>query len=127
MSVPFDPARAVIAVPTRLVGPAGEHVASLALDTGATYTIISRQIADLLGFQPEEHGPPVPLTTGSGLEHLPPMVMHKVEALEQVRRHFRVLVHSLPPTASVDGLLGLDFLRGCRLVVDFREGLISLD
>jgi len=27
----------------------------------------------------------------------------------------------------LDGVLGLDFLRGHRLVVDFREGFVSLD
>jgi hypothetical protein len=35
-------------------------------------------------------------------------------------------VHSLPLRAGVDGLLGLNFLRGQRLSIDFREGAITL-
>jgi hypothetical protein len=32
----------------------------------------------------------------------------------------------LPPGAGVDGLLGLDFLRGQSLTIDFRSGEITL-
>ena len=41
--------------------------------------------------------------------------------------NFPVLCHDLPSTVTVDGVLGLDFLRGGRLKVDFRAGLLSLD
>lgn len=37
-----------------------------------------------------------------------------------------VVAHTLPPSATVDGLLGLDFLRERLLTVDFRVGSISL-
>ena len=40
---------------------------------------------------------------------------------------FPVLAHTLPPSAGVDGLLGLDFVRGGRLTVDFRAGHVTLD
>jgi hypothetical protein len=36
--------------------------------------------------------------------------------------NFPVLGHTLPPSAGVDGLLGLDFLRGQSLTLDFRSG-----
>jgi hypothetical protein len=44
----------------------------------------------------------------------------------QERRHFPVLAHTLPPSASVDGLLDLDYVRGQMLNIDFRQGTISL-
>jgi hypothetical protein len=44
----------------------------------------------------------------------------------QERNHFPVLAHTLPPSASVDGLLGLDFLREQVIQIDFRQGIISL-
>ena len=34
--------------------------------------------------------------------------------------------HTLPPSASVDGLLGLDFFRGQILNLDFRTGVVML-
>jgi hypothetical protein len=39
---------------------------------------------------------------------------------------FSVLAHTLPPSAGVDGLLGLDFLRGQVLTVDFRSGRVTV-
>ena len=44
----------------------------------------------------------------------------------QERVDFAVLGHTLPPSAGVDGLLGLDFLRGQSLTVDFRTGHVTL-
>jgi hypothetical protein len=50
--------------------------------------------------------------------------LEKVAALGLERTAFSVLAHTLPPSAGVDGLLGLDFLRGQVLTVDFRSGRI---
>jgi len=44
----------------------------------------------------------------------------------QERRNFPVLADTRPPSASIDGLLGLDFLRAQMLNIDFRQGVISL-
>jgi hypothetical protein len=39
---------------------------------------------------------------------------------------FPIIAHTLPPSATVDGLLGLDFFRGQQLNIDFRRGEITL-
>ena len=39
---------------------------------------------------------------------------------------FPLLAKALPPEAGVDGLLGLDFLRGHVLTLDFRTGVLTL-
>jgi len=52
------------------------------------------------------------MTTGSGVEYAPLLLVRRVEALGQGRTDFPVVAHTLPPSASVDGLLGLDFFRG---------------
>lgn len=36
------------------------------------------------------------------------------------------LAHTLPPSAGVDGLLGLDFFRDHLLSIDFQRGQVSL-
>jgi hypothetical protein len=36
-----------------------------------------------------------------------------------------ILAYSLPAEASASGLLGLDFLRGGVLTIDFRSGQLS--
>ena len=54
----------------------------------------------------------------------PMVVLEKITAIGKERMTFPVLAHTLPPSAGVDGLLGLDFLRGEVLTVDFRLGEI---
>lgn len=39
----------------------------------------------------------------------------------------RVLAIELPRRAPFDGILGLDFFRGHRLVLDFRDGVLEFD
>ena len=64
--------------------------------------------------------------TGSGIEFAPRVMLEKLVALGRIRPGFPVLGHTLPPSAGVDGLLGLDFLRGQSLTVDFRVGQVTL-
>ena len=54
-------------------------------------------------------------------------MMGGMEALGRERRDFPILCHTLPPTTNIDGLIGLDFLRGCLLTVDFRAGVLTLE
>jgi hypothetical protein len=68
----------------------------------------------------------VQVTTGSGVEFAPRVVVQRVSALDQERLGFAVLGHTLPPSVSVDGLLGLDFFRGLNLAIDFRLGRLKL-
>lgn len=63
---------------------------------------------------------------GNGVEIVPRLILNRFSALGHHRLGFRVLAHSLPPAAGIDGLLGLDFLRGCMLTMDFRGATITL-
>lgn len=127
MSLPFDPKQGLIIAPTRLWGPTGHAVVRLALDTGATGSMVNWDVMVLLGYDPAIVPERVQITTGSGVEFAPRIVIEKIEALGQERRNFPVLCHTLPPSATVDGVLGLDFFRGQRLVVDFRTGLVTVE
>ena len=126
MGQSFDPNDRLILVTARLSGPRSEGGFQFALDTGATYTIVSSHVAALLGYDPAAAGERARLTTASGVERVPRIVVEKLQALGRERSSFPVLCHTLPPSARVDGLLGLDFLRGRRLVLDFRSGVVSL-
>ena len=127
MSFPFNTDEGLIVVQTTLVGPYGNAVASLALDTGAIMTVVNTRFLLRLGYDPSVASEYVQMTTGSGVELVPEIILSRLEALEQARNNFPILCHSLPPSATVDGVLGLDFLRGNRLILDFRAGLITLD
>ena len=98
----------------------------LMLDTGATTTLIDRSVLIALGFDLSGITDVVQMTTGSGVELVPRVALTRLSALSQHRLEFPVLAHSLPPTAQVFGLLGLDFLRGFELTINFKTGLIDL-
>lgn len=126
MTERFDPQANLIIVKTEVFGPKRDFVLSLALDTGATGTLISQSSLLRLGYDLTQAQDQVQITTGSSIEYAPRILLGKLTALGQVRTDFPILGHNLPPSASVDGLLGLDFFRGLNLNIDFRDGLITL-
>ncbi|MEM4284258.1 MAG: retropepsin-like aspartic protease [Candidatus Caldarchaeum sp.] len=127
MSLRFDPSEGLIIVPTRLWGPRGDTVVRLALDTGATRTVVSWDVVVLVGYDPAAVPERVQMTTGSGVEFVPRVFLEKLEALGQERQDFPVLCHTLPPSTTVDGVLGLDFFRGQRLIIDLRAGVVTAE
>ena len=125
MSFAFDPSAPIILVRAALTGPSGTHDISLALDTGATTTLINTAHLVLAGFNPSSASI-VPITIASGIHYVPKLPVTSLEALGTKRSNFSVLAVPLPPTAGIDGLLGLDFLRGKHLTIDFNRGTIDL-
>ncbi len=67
------------------------------------------------------------MTTGSSVEFVPEVALQRLQVLGDERVVFAVLCHTLPASATVDGVLGLDFMRGRRLVVDLRGGDVTLE
>lgn len=127
MSLSFDPQAGLIVVPVRLWRPERDAIAHMALDTGATGSLVNWDIAVLLGYDPAAASERVRVTTGSGVEFAPQIVVQRIEALERQQTHFPILCHTLPSSAAVDGALGLDFFRGTRLTLDFRKGLVTVE
>ena len=126
MSVSFDAQRGLVVVPAELEGLFGSAFIRLAVDTGATSTLINAAILVSLGYDPGASTERVQVTTGSGVEFAPQINLRRIKALAREYLSFPVLCHTLPPSAGVDGLLGLDFFRGQNLNIDFRAGQIIL-
>ncbi len=111
---------------TEIWGPSSSLVFKLALDTGATDTMVSAKLLADIGYDLSSY-PIISMTTGSGIIDAPEVIVSQLAALGQTRADFSILAHTLPPTATVDGLLGLDFLRGKVLNIDFRLGKLTLE
>jgi hypothetical protein len=123
----FDPKRELIFVNARLTGPKGNLTLRLALDTGATKTLIRTASLLWLGYDPAQDLNRLPMTTGSGVEYVTTVILNELEVLGEKKKSFPVFSHTLPPSAGVDGLLGLDFFHDRTLTLNFREGKISLE
>jgi hypothetical protein len=126
MSFSFDNMQGLILVRAEVVGHTGSVIAQLALDTGATGTLINAGILVAIGYDPALSPERIQITTGSGIEFTPRLIVRRMTALGQIRHNFSVLCHTLPPSTGVDGILGLDFLREHTLLLDFRKGEIVL-
>jgi hypothetical protein len=123
----FDPTIGLVLVEAKLVGPARQISVTLALDTGATQTVVNAAILRQIGCGTSLSRRRIAMTTGSDVEFVPAVEVRFIEALGRERAALRVISHTLPSSAKVDGLLGPDFLRGNRLVIDFKQGTIDID
>jgi predicted aspartyl protease len=117
----------LIIVPVRLWKQATSFVFRFAVDTGATTTIADLSSLQLLGYEPTSSTSSTALTTASRSEKVEPFLIERVQALGHEHTNFRVLGFALPRELGVDDLLGLNFFRDRRLVLDFRDGALTLD
>jgi predicted aspartyl protease len=99
----------------------------LALDTGATNTLVNTALLVAVGYDPALSSDRTQVTTGSGVEFVPRITLSRITALGLERQNLSVLAHTLPPSSGVDGLLGLDFFQDKVLKLDFRFGQSSLE
>lgn len=126
MSVPFNPAQGLILVEAEMVGPAQTVRLRLALDTGASGTVINAGLLVAAGYDPALAPTRVRVTTASGVGVAPRLPVTAFRALGQERTSFPITALTLPTSTTVDGLLGSDFLRGYELIINFRTGQITL-
>src|SRR5262249_11281867 len=123
--VPFDPSRRLVIVRAELKGPAQTITIDLALDTGATETTIDEVWMALAGYTPAMATNQSQVITGSGVISALELPVTEFTCLGQSRTNFPVLVHNFPPATGHDGVLGLDFVRGHVLTIDFEKGEIT--
>ena len=123
----FSSQQSVIILRVGMEGKAGRRLyLRMALDTGASLTVIPWIAAEALGYDPAHSARRVQFMTGSGMEAAPTCSIAAMEVLGERVRRVAVLCHDLPQRSLVDGLLGLSFLRQCRLDIDFPHGVIDL-
>jgi hypothetical protein len=91
MSFSFDPLDRLIIVRAELWGPNGTVVVQLALDTGATTTLINSGILAALGYDPAVAANRVQIMTGSGIEYAPRLKIEKIASLGREIVEFTVL------------------------------------
>ncbi len=127
MKTLFNAQCGLIYTVAKIFGPKSDLMLNLALDTSASATVISQTRLLAAGYNLADAEDESYITTGSGLISIPKIRIEKITALSNERSNILVLAHNLPPTASVDGVLGLDFFRERVLEIDFKQGFIELE
>jgi hypothetical protein len=69
----------------------------------------------------------IPIASATTETTAPLFTVDRVEAQGTARNGLGVIGLPLPPGVRADGVLGLNFFRGTRLVVDFRAGEVRLE
>jgi len=94
------------------------------VDTGASFTVISREAANELGITIDESTPFVPITTASSVIFNPLVTLKSLRVGQATVEDVDVLVHNLPGGSA--GLLGNSFLNRFKVVLDSVEGKMTL-
>lgn len=90
---------------------------TLVLDTGATYTSISREVAEQLGYD-LENGEKIWVTTANGRVAMPKITIKSLNLNGFVAHDIEATVMDLPPRVPFSGLLGLSFIKRHRITID---------
>jgi len=96
----------------------------LVVDTGASFTLISRQIADELGIIIGENSPSIPASTVSGFILVPLVTLSSIRVGKAEIKDVDVAVYTMP--SGSDGLLGNSFLNKFRVMIDSVNGKMTL-
>jgi clan AA aspartic protease (TIGR02281 family) len=123
---PLDIASGSIAVDVYIKGPVGSRLLRMALDTGATFTIIPFETAIAVGCDPAKTKERIEFITPSGTEYSPIVIIPMVKAFGFEVKNIKVFCHNLPPQSPVEGLLGLNFLKNFNILLRFREKIIEI-
>jgi predicted aspartyl protease len=92
------------------------------LDTGANASCVSRRLMDELALTP---GPPTRVHTVVGVRTRPSVLIDRLQVGDRSRR--RVRAPALPIRGPhMEGVLGVDWLKGQRLVLDFKRSNIEI-
>jgi len=101
----------IISVYALIEGPTAKRTIKMALDTGATFTMIPPEKIMAAGYKiPITKDKMIKIFTASGAEYLPIVRISSFSCLGITVKNMEVLCHNLPSEGSVEGLLGLNFL-----------------
>ncbi len=123
----FDPLGGLILVSTTVQGPGFRQRLQCVLDTGTTTSGLSESTLARLGFDLQRPVGWTEVGTASEIYEAGIFKVSSIGAMGIKRKLFPVVSLRFPDEIEADGLLGLDFIRDHRLVVDMRQGFVEID
>jgi clan AA aspartic protease (TIGR02281 family) len=104
----------------------GRYVGRFLLDTGATYCVVSDDVAREARIRGHRGGDPIRLMTINGPVEANLGEARKIEVGTVSARDVEVAVTKDPPVPGLAGILGLSFLGRFTYSVDTRAGVLRL-
>jgi len=111
----------IISLYAKIVGPKAKRTIKLALDTGATYTMIPIEIARDIGYDPTLAKRRIEISTANGLIFVPLITVMEISFMGLTLKNIDVICHSLLSESPVEGLLGLNFLTHLPAFIEFYQ------
>ena len=97
-----------------------------ALDTGASRTVIPPKVASDLGYDISNPKDVLGFSGVYSSGESSIITISKLEAIGESVDNVDILLHQLDPDITVDGILGLDFLRNFDTTISYSKGIIEI-
>ena len=120
----FDPKQHIVICHAEIKGPKLELSLKMALDTGATFTMIPFEAALAIGCDPLRSRHKIDIITGGSIEYVPVITIPKFRAFGIEVKNMEAVIHNLSTQSPVEGLLGLNFLKKAKVVIDFSKNKV---
>jgi len=118
--------RGLLVVTAHVTGPRDAKVIHLALDTGASETLIKPEVLALVGYDAEHAFRTTTITSAIGVEPGYLLRVERLWALGFTVTNHVVHAHELPHQYDIDGLLGLRFLDRFDYTIRSRRNEIAV-
>jgi clan AA aspartic protease (TIGR02281 family) len=123
-SVPMEKHGEVVVIEATLNN---KRSAKFVVDTGASYTLISRSLAQDLAIDVGQGTKTMPFQTANGLINAPVTSLESITVGGMEIKNLTTAVHDAVPDSQVSGLLGLNFLSHFRMDIDTQKRVLHLE
>lgn len=86
--------------------------------------MVSFEAALAIGMDPSKSNRHIEIATANGIIFAPVIIIPSVQCFGVQIKNSAVACHNLPSESPVEGLLGLDFLKAAKLVLDFDQNRV---
>jgi predicted aspartyl protease len=98
----------------------------LLVDTGSTYSILPAESLKILDYDISSSKEHVRLITDSGFILAPKIEVKWIQSLGCKFDSFPVVAYTLPPEMYFKGILGMDFLKKAKTIINTFQGEIEI-
>jgi len=108
------------------VGPKAFREIDMIFDTGAVYTMVSRDIAKDIGYDPAIISKRTTIITANGVIEVPLLKVKAIKIKDIYANNVEVICHDIPDVVGIEGILGLSFIKSFRTIIDYHKKILEI-